>query len=126
MMKIRQALLISLLLLGFGLSAMPVLAQTAATSSGFQPQLMLKNTLEWIENLGSVGAIAFIGIYIISTVAFLPGSMLTLSAGVLFGVWLGAIYVLIGATLGAIGAFLVGRYLARDWVAKKIDRKSVV
>ena len=88
--------------------------------SDFNLQALLKDTLLWIETLGSIGAIAFISIYIVSTVAFLPAFILTLGAGVLFGVWLGSIYVFIGATLGSITAFLVGRYLARDWVAKKI------
>lgn len=88
--------------------------------SDFNLQALLKDTLTWIENLGSIGAIAFIGIYIMATVAFLPAFILTLGAGVLFGVWLGSIYVFIGATLGSIAAFLIGRYLARDWVAKKI------
>ena len=86
----------------------------------FNLQLLLKATLEWIASLGSIGAIAFIGIYIIATVAFLPAFILTLGAGVLFGLWLGSLYVFIGATLGSIAAFLVGRYLARDWVAHKI------
>ena len=88
--------------------------------SDFNLQALLKDTLLWIETLGSIGAITFISIYIVSTVAFLPAFILTLGAGVLFGVWLGSIYVFIGATLGSITAFLVGRYLARDWVAKKI------
>lgn len=88
--------------------------------SDFNPQALLKDILVWIESLGSIGAIAFIGIYIVSTVAFLPAFILTLGSGVLFGVWLGSIYVFIGATVGSILAFLVGRYLARDWVAKKI------
>jgi uncharacterized membrane protein YdjX (TVP38/TMEM64 family) len=88
--------------------------------SDFNLQALLKDTLTWIENLGSIGAIAFIGIYIMATVAFLPAFILTLGAGVLFGLWLGSIYVFIGATLGSIAAFLIGRYLARDWVAKKI------
>ena len=99
---------------------MPAWAQSSATSTGFNPQLLLKNALEWIESLGAIGAVAFIGIYIVATVAFLPGSILTLGAGVVFGVWLGALYVFIGATLGATAAFLVGRYLARNWVAQKI------
>ena len=86
----------------------------------FNLQLLLKATLVWIASLGSIGAIAFIGIYIIATVAFLPAFILTLGAGVLFGLWLGSLYVFIGATLGSIAAFLVGRYLARDWVAHKI------
>jgi uncharacterized membrane protein YdjX (TVP38/TMEM64 family) len=113
------SLLVSLVILGLLISEMPAWAQEP-TSSGFNPQVWLKNALEWSESLGSIGAIAFIGIYIISTIAFLPGSILTLGAGVVFGVWLGALYVFIGATLGATAAFLVGRYLARNWVAKKI------
>ena len=77
--------------------------------------------MQWIDSLGSVGAIAFIALYIIATVAFLPGSIVTLGAGVIFGVVWGSLYVFIGATLGATAAFLVGRYLARSWVAQKIE-----
>jgi len=96
------------------------LAQTASPTTSLNPQTLLRDALQWIDNLGTLGAIAFIGIYIIATVAFLPGSILTLGAGVVFGVVWGSIYVFIGATLGATAAFLVGRYLARRWVAKKI------
>jgi uncharacterized membrane protein YdjX (TVP38/TMEM64 family) len=88
--------------------------------AGFHPQEILRNALVWIDSLGSWGAIAFIVLYILATVAFLPGSILTLGAGVVFGVFFGSVYVFIGATLGAIAAFLVGRYLARDWIAQKI------
>ena len=88
---------------------------------GFNPQEILRNALVWIDSLGFLGAIAFIVLYILATVAFLPGSILTLGAGVVFGVFFGTVYVFIGATLGAIAAFLVGRYLARDWIAKKIE-----
>jgi uncharacterized membrane protein YdjX (TVP38/TMEM64 family) len=89
-------------------------------AAGFSLSSLLHNGLEWVASLGSIGAIAFIGLYIVATVAFLPAFVLTLGAGVLFGIWLGSIYVFIGATLGSIAAFLVGRYLARDWVATKI------
>ena len=89
-------------------------------SADFNPQEILRNALVWIDSLGSWGAIAFIVLYILATVAFLPGSILTLGAGVVFGVFFGSVYVFIGATLGAIAAFLVGRYLARDWIAQKI------
>ncbi len=81
---------------------------------------LLRDALAWIDGLGPMGAIAFIGLYIVATVAFLPGSVLTLGAGVVFGLLAGTLYVLVGATLGAIAAFWVGRYLARDWVARKI------
>ena len=100
--------------------AEPSLAQESASSGGFNPQEILRNALQWIDSLGPIGAIAFIAIYIIAAVAFLPGSILTLGAGVVFGVVLGSIYVFIGATIGATAAFLVGRYLARDWIAQKI------
>ncbi|MCT0252509.1 TVP38/TMEM64 family protein [Synechocystis sp. CS-94] len=99
--------------------ASPALAQESG-AGGFNPQSWLLNALQWIDGLGTAGAIAFILLYVVATVAFLPGSILTLGAGVVFGVILGSVYVFIGATLGATGAFLVGRYLARGWVSKKI------
>ncbi|MCG6138205.1 MAG: TVP38/TMEM64 family protein [Nostoc sp. LLA-1] len=95
-------------------------AQESVNPNSFHPQEILRNALQWIDNLGTVGAIAFIGLYIVATVAFLPGSILTLGAGVVFGVFWGSVYVFIGATLGATAAFLVGRYLARNLVAQKI------
>lgn len=83
-------------------------------------QNVLQNMLIWIQNLGAVGTVIFIGLYILATVLFVPGSILTLGAGVVFGVALESIYVFIGATIGATLAFLIGRYLARGWVAKRI------
>jgi uncharacterized membrane protein YdjX (TVP38/TMEM64 family) len=98
----------------------PAFAQSAAQGSGFNPQELLRSALEWVNGLGAMGAIAFIAIYTAATVAFFPGSILTLGAGVLFGVGWGSLYVFWGATLGATAAFLVGRYLARGWVSRKI------
>lgn len=99
----------------------PAFGQESVNAVGFNPQEWLRNALQWIDSLGAVGAIAFILLYIIATVAFLPGSILTLGAGVVFGLVLGSFYVFIGATFGATAAFLVGRYLARGWVANKIE-----
>ncbi len=61
----------------------------------------------------------FVALYAAATVLFLPGSVLTLAAGALFGVVAGGLYSLAGATLGAVLAFLIARHLAGDWVAKK-------
>jgi uncharacterized membrane protein YdjX (TVP38/TMEM64 family) len=113
-------LTLSVVGIAIALTASPAVAQESTTAQGFNPQETLRNALQWIDSLGSVGAIAFIALYIIATVAFLPGSIITLGAGVVFGVVLGSLYVFIGATLGATAAFLVGRYLARGWVSKKI------
>ena len=109
-----------LVLLGITLAAAPAQAQEAVVSRGFNPQELLRNALQWVNDLGAIAPIAFILIYIIATVAFLPGSILTLGAGVVFGIVQGSIYVFVGATIGATLAFLVGRYLARGWVSKKI------
>jgi uncharacterized membrane protein YdjX (TVP38/TMEM64 family) len=103
----------------FLLIAAPALAQE--TGGGFNPQVWLRDALDSIQSLGPLGALAFIGLYIVATVAFLPGSVLTLGAGVVFGVVYGSLFVFVGATIGATAAFLVGRYLARDWVSKKIE-----
>jgi uncharacterized membrane protein YdjX (TVP38/TMEM64 family) len=82
---------------------------------------VLKNALDWIRGLGPLAPIAFVAIYIAACVLFLPGSILTIGAGVIFGVVRGSIYVSIAATLGATAAFLVGRYFARDWIARKLE-----
>lgn len=118
-------LILLLVSFGFLLNTEFALAQESVNTNSFNPQTILQDALQWIDRLGTVGAIAFIAIYIIATVAFLPGSILTLGSGVIFGVVWGSLYVFIGATLGATAAFLVGRYLARDWVARKIaDNKK--
>lgn len=82
----------------------------------------LQQSLIWVKNLGTLGPIAFIIIYNLATILFIPGSVLTLGGGVLFGVFWGSIYVFIAATFGATFAFLIGRYLSRDWVCKQIAK----
>lgn len=89
-----------------------------------QLQSLLQNALLWVQSLGVVGPIAFIGLYVLATVLLIPGSLLTLGGGVLFGVVLGSVYVFIAAALGATLAFLIGRYLARGWVARQIEGNS--
>jgi uncharacterized membrane protein YdjX (TVP38/TMEM64 family) len=91
------------------------------TAKFFNFQGILKNALESIASLGPWGPVAFILIYIVATVLFIPGSLLTLGSGVLFGVVGGSICVSIGSVLGATCAFLTGRYLTRDWVSQKIQ-----
>lgn len=110
-------------LLAWLLCASPVLAENGGNAvilAKFTPQEWLLNALHWVKSLGLVSGLAFIAIYIIATVALLPGSILTLGAGVVFGIFWGFLYVFIGANLGAIAAFLTGRYLARGWVSKKM------
>ena len=121
-MRISKYLKIFVLIIaGIVIVAAPAQAQEAANNSGFNPQQILRNALQWVDDLGAIAPIAFMLIYIVATVAFLPGSVLTLGAGVLFGIVKGSIYVFLGATIGATLAFLVGRYIARGWISKKIE-----
>mmetsp|Transcript_53809 Transcript_53809/g.60913 ORF Transcript_53809/g.60913 Transcript_53809/m.60913 type:complete len:346 (-) Transcript_53809:318-1355(-) len=91
--------------------------------------------LEWIEENPTLGVVAFIGVYFICTIFFIPGSILTLGAGFVFsastsslwtGVLLGTIAVFIGASLGAIASFLLGRYLFRDGFVARLTQKYTV
>jgi uncharacterized membrane protein YdjX (TVP38/TMEM64 family) len=70
----------------------------------------------WIAQLGPAGVAVFIGAYAIATVLLFPGWILTVAAGLLFGLVGGTAAALCGATLGAALAFLVARYLVRDSV----------
>lgn len=73
----------------------------------------------WTDNAGAAGPVLFMLVYAVATVLFLPGSVITLAGGALFGPVLGTFYNLTGATLGATLAFLVSRYLASEWVAQR-------
>lgn len=74
-----------------------------------------------VKTLGWLAPVVYIVIYNPATLLFIPGSILTMTGGFLFGVFWGSVYVLIGAMLGAILAFLVGRYLSRDWVSQQME-----
>ncbi|MEK0189705.1 TVP38/TMEM64 family protein, partial [Microcoleus anatoxicus] len=74
-----------------------------------------------IQDLGWWGPVAFVATYNIATILFIPGAVLTLGGGVLFGLWWGSVYVFVAATLGATFAFLIGRYLSRDRLVKYME-----
>ena len=73
-----------------------------------------------IEGLGAWAPAAFVAAYALAAVALIPGSVLTLAGGALFGLLRGTLFVFAGATLGACGAFLIARYLARGAVERRI------
>ena len=92
-----------------------------ALARAFDVQQLLREALDWISSLGPWGAVSFIVLYVLATVFFVPGFILTLAAGVLFGVVWGSMAVSVASIAGATLAFLIGRYLARDWVAQRIQ-----
>lgn len=98
------------------------IAIAIAAAKHFDLQELLQTSLIWVKNLGFIGAIAFIAIYNLATLLFIPGSLLTIKGGCLFGIFWGSVYVLIAAILGATWSFLLGRYLSRDWVCRQIGK----
>ncbi|VAX19385.1 hypothetical protein MNBD_NITROSPINAE02-1669 [hydrothermal vent metagenome] len=77
-----------------------------------------------LKQLGVYAPIGFVAIYAIATIIGVPGTILTIIGGVIFGSILGTISVVAGATIGACGAFFVSRFLARDFVAEKFMEKQ--
>lgn len=74
----------------------------------------------WIEERGALGPVLFALGYALATVALIPGSLLTLAAGAIFGLAQGTAVVFVGASLGATLAFLVSRYAARSFVESRL------
>lgn len=72
----------------------------------------------WIDAQGSAAPAIFVAIYVVATIFAVPAVALTVSAGALFGTFWGVVLVSIASTTGAALAFLIGRYLARDKVAR--------
>ena len=81
----------------------------------------LVHVIGWTQAHPRIAWAGFILAYVLAAVCMVPGSLLTLAAGVLFGVTLGVALVSVASTLGAMGAFLVGRFLARDWVESRLE-----
>ena len=73
----------------------------------------------WIGSLGLWAPFAFIVLFALATVAFIPGVVFSITGGALFGPVWGTVWNLTGATLGATLAFLVARYIAGDWVERR-------
>jgi uncharacterized membrane protein YdjX (TVP38/TMEM64 family) len=92
----------------------------ALVVAGSRAGAALAPLLRTLEEPGPVATAAFIAGYAVATVALIPGSLMTLAAGAVFGVWTGTLYVFAGATLGAVLAFLIARYAARRAVERKL------
>ncbi|MDN5850376.1 MAG: TVP38/TMEM64 family protein [Nitrococcus sp.] len=97
-----------------------LLLAAAAWALAHRETLSVEALRGHLHAFGALAPLVYMASYSIATVLFLPGSVFTLAGGVLFGPWLGALYALIGATVGASAAFLIARYLASGWVARRV------
>ena len=107
----RRAIVLSILLVG--ITAVIV----------WRDHLSVDALIEWVGQLGWIAPLVFIACYAVSAVFFMPGLLLTLAGGALFGPVYGTLYNLTGATIGATLAFLSARYVAHDWVAKQTGNR---
>jgi len=106
------------------LAALVLLAVAAGQRLGVGDLLRaegLARLRQSIDELGTLGRLAFLGGYVLAVVAFVPALPLTALSGLLFGPLWGTLYASAGSTIGACLAFLIARYAARDlvqgWVA---------
>ena len=119
--------------LGVALLSVLALVVADASTSGHVQASFLK-FLDWVRNNAHVGVLAFVLVYALATVFFVPGSVLTLGGGYVFGsafglgkgVLVASLAVFAGASGGAIASFLLGRYLLRDYASGLADRYPIM
>lgn len=83
----------------------------------------VKPMLEQVDELGTWKYVVVVVVYVVACVFLLPGSLLTIPTGFLFGVVRGTATVSVASTLGACAAFWVGRTVARGWIEQKAAAK---
>ena len=80
----------------------------------------------FLQSLGVWGTILFAGLYAVSMVIGLPTIIFTIAGGAVFGLVWGTLYSLLGATLGAMGAFWLSRYLLRSWAEQRFGHNQTL
>ena len=88
----------------------------------FEPMFLV----EYLRKNQCCVILPFIITYTILTVVGIPGTILTVAGGIVFGLWWGTLWSVIGATLGALGAFWTARYLLRDYIKRKFSKNKLV
>ena len=78
----------------------------------------LPRLLAWVRGQGAVAPLIYTVLYTLAVPLLVPGSLLSLAAGALFGIVPGLLVVFTGSTLGSSLAFLIARYGARPWVQR--------
>jgi pyruvate/2-oxoglutarate dehydrogenase complex dihydrolipoamide dehydrogenase (E3) component/uncharacterized membrane protein YdjX (TVP38/TMEM64 family) len=118
MKKLILLVVLAILLIAFfalDLESYLTLEQLKASQSSFE---------QWMQQSPLLVIGGFFAFYVVITALSLPGAaIMTLAAGALFGLWLGAVVVSFASTIGAILAFLISRFLLRDWVQRRFGKR---
>lgn len=86
---------------------------------------MTEQLEQFVESAGVLAPLVFVLAYAVLTVGMVPGSLLTVAAGALFGPVWGSVLTIIGASIGAMGAFAAARRLGRARVERRMGKRSV-
>lgn len=79
---------------------------------------------QWIKDLGWKGMFLCGSLYFLLGLFSLPASLITISAGFLFGFFPGVLIANLGSTLGATVMFILGRFLFRDFVERQVEKSG--
>ena len=95
----------------------------------------LKDFIKWVKEHPTAGPFALCFVYVVCSILFIPGSILTLGAGLAFkqayqstwhAVLVGFLAVWIGASTGSIIAMLLGRFVFKEWVTKQAEKYPII
>jgi uncharacterized membrane protein YdjX (TVP38/TMEM64 family) len=78
--------------------------------------------IHWAKGMGAMGGVLYAVFYVIGTALFFPGLPLTLGAGFLYGAIIGTLVVSPASVIGSTLAFFIARYVARDWVTRRLKK----
>ena len=103
------------------LALVAVLVAFAALALFFPVRDWILTGLAWVDTHRTVAWLVYVAGYVVATILLVPGSIVTLAAGFIFGLPLGFVVVSVGSVTGATCAFLIGRFFLREWVSHRIE-----
>jgi uncharacterized membrane protein YdjX (TVP38/TMEM64 family) len=107
------------------IAVVALLGYTAKQSGILEIITDIKSLQDWIAGFGALGYLVFILAFVAACVFLLPGSAFTIVAGIVFGPIKGGFLALFSATLGAVVAFVVARFLLRNLIMKKFGDNPI-
>lgn len=102
------------------LAALLLVLTCALAGALLQDEVRIVDLRDGFAAAGAWAPLLFIAAYVLATILSLPGPLLTITGGMLFGAAWATGYSLLGAIVGGVLAFLIARYLARDWFEQRI------
>jgi uncharacterized membrane protein YdjX (TVP38/TMEM64 family) len=85
----------------------------------------MRQSMAWIEQTGPIGWVWFIVLYTLSCVLFLPGSVLSVGAGAVYGFWGGTALVSLASVAGALANFVSARFLLRGLMERRFSKSKL-